>query len=144
MRNFISAAVLSIAALLFSAAPARAQITFQVRDATGAIIHTYTSGQVILKCDTTMLCSFSGVTTLMTPNASAGGNIVSFNLTGTTAPIVNFSHTTPSIPAGDLAVTWQHDSGTSTMNASGYLTPCVSAGGSHAPGLVTDPGASLS
>src|SRR5882672_9655174 len=113
MRNFISAAVLSIAALLFSAAPARAQITFQVRDATGAIIHTYTSGQVILKCDTTMLCSFSGVTTLMTPNASAGGNIVAFNLTGTTATIVHFSHTLASIPAGYLGAAWLHVSVTS-------------------------------
>lgn len=50
----------------------------------------------------------------------------------------NFSSTSPAAPTGARNVTWQANH--STHTASAYVPPFGASGGSHAPGLVPDPG----
>lgn len=52
--------------------------------------------------------------------------------------MINLSDSTPSPSTGSLNVAWQNDG---SGNVSGSVPPFVASGGSHAPGLVPDPGA---
>lgn len=135
---------LLIAALAIFVPGARGQVSVQVRDNSGGILGTFNSGTIILKCDTTMTCTVSGVTILMSPNggSSPSGNILTFVGTAVTTNTINFSNTDPAPGTAGVNVLWQTNTGHTPNNVSAYVPPCLASGSTHAPGAVPDPGAS--
>ncbi len=141
MKNFTR--FLLIAALAIFAPAARGQVSVQVRDASGSILGTFNSGTIIVKCDTTMTCTVSGVTILMSPNGgtSPSGNILTFDSVAVTTNIINFDSTNPTA-GGGANVIWNMNTGATPNNISAYLPTCVASGSGHKPGGVPDPGGS--
>jgi hypothetical protein len=83
-------------------------------------------------------CTSANTWTLEGGGGGSGDNV---SVNGTAATNADFDDTTPAAVGTGKNVLWQKDAGTPN-NISAYMPLMVASGGSHAVGLVPDPGAS--